>query len=88
MHALDALVELGVVDGEGGEAADGDDRRRLLRRVAPLRLAVCELEHADDAFPRDERHDEGAVLAELLHEPDLDRREVGVVAALDDDRLA
>ena len=87
VHALDALVELGVVDRQRREAADRDDRRRLLRRVAVL-LAVRQLQQADDALPGDQRDDEGTGLRELPHELDLGRREPGVVASRDDDRLS
>ena len=83
VHALDSLVELGVVDGQGGESADGHERRLLLLRPWSMSLTMGELESTDHPFAGDERHDQSSALPVLLHQGDLGGRQTVVVAALD-----
>ncbi len=59
---LHGLEQVGVVDGEGGRAADRfDGGDRVGRELTPLE--VEQIDHADHATLGDERHDELGLVA-------------------------
>ncbi len=88
VRELKVLYQVGVIDGQRGDPADGDDGRRVLGREAVPGALLRELQDADDAFLGDQRHEQGAGLAVLLHEPALLGAERRVIRAAHFDRLA
>ncbi len=81
------VVQMGVVEGQRGELADRLDELDLLGRVGAL-LVVEELDHADDAIARLERHAELAGLAVLDQQAALVVVQRRVVEAQDRHRPA